>query len=38
MLSLQEMIGVLQDIESVLRSYANQPRPGTHSDVEENAT
>jgi translocation protein SEC72 len=30
-----EMMGVLQDIELVLRSYANQPRPG---DLEENAT
>ncbi|KAH9992420.1 hypothetical protein BJV77DRAFT_1002331, partial [Russula vinacea] len=30
-----EMMGVLQDIELVLRSYANQPRPG---DMEENAT
>jgi hypothetical protein len=29
---------VLQDIELVLRSYANQPRPGTLSDMEENAT
>ena len=32
-------MGVLQDIEFVLRSYANQPRPGTtYSDMDENAT
>jgi hypothetical protein len=37
-LSVQEMMGVLQDIEFVLRSYANQPRPGTYSDMDENAT
>ena len=37
-LSVQEMKGVLQDIELVLRSYANQPRPGTNSETEGNAT
>jgi hypothetical protein len=31
-------MGVLQDIELVLRSYANQPRPGTISETEGNAT
>jgi hypothetical protein len=30
-------MGVLQDIELVLRSYANQPRPASLSDVAENA-
>jgi hypothetical protein len=35
---LQEMMGVLQDIELVLRSYANQPRPGTNSETEGNFT
>lgn len=34
-LVLQEMMGVLQDIELVLRSYANQPRPT--DTVAENA-
>jgi len=33
-----EMRGVLQDIELVLRSYANQPHPGTYSESEGNAT
>jgi hypothetical protein len=32
-LSLQEMMGVLQDIELVLRSYANQPRPNNLSET-----
>jgi hypothetical protein len=31
------MMGVLQDIEFVLRSYANQPRPGNLADLMENA-
>jgi hypothetical protein len=31
-------MGVLQDIELVLRSYANQPRAGTNSETEGNAT
>ena len=35
---MQEMMGVLQDIELVLRSYANQPRPGTNSEMEGSAT
>jgi hypothetical protein len=36
---LQEMMGVLQDIELVLRSYANQPRPANLSDtMAENAS
>ena len=32
-LPLQEMMGVLQEIERVLRSYANQPRPTSLSDT-----
>ncbi|KAI0305991.1 hypothetical protein B0F90DRAFT_1695187 [Multifurca ochricompacta] len=34
----QEMIGVLQDIELVLRSYANQPRRDDGSSPTENTT
>jgi len=33
-----EMMGVLQDINFVLRSYANQPRPGNLADLVENAS
>lgn len=33
----QEMVGVLRDIELVLRSYANQPRPDAKSSTTENA-
>jgi len=33
-----EMMGVLQDIEFVLRSYANQPRPGNIADLAENTS
>ena len=32
------MMGVLQDIELVLRSYADQPRPENASDATGNAT
>ncbi|KAI0272455.1 hypothetical protein BC834DRAFT_948766 [Gloeopeniophorella convolvens] len=32
-----EMVGVLQDIETVLRSYANQPRPDAESNATETA-
>jgi len=32
-----EMMGVLHDIELVLRSYENQPRPASLSDMTENA-
>jgi hypothetical protein len=38
MLLLQEMVSVLRDIELVLRSYANQPRPDTTSRTTENAS
>jgi hypothetical protein len=31
-------MGVLQDIELVLRSYADQPRPENASSATENAT
>jgi hypothetical protein len=37
-MTIQEMMGVLSDIELVLRSYASQPRPGTNSETEGDGT